>query len=232
MSKMSKSLALIMAIVMSVALLAGCGGSGNAGSGAAPAPAEVHYDSPVPEKFGVRIPAQASFAEKGIIVPDMDGSMKVASNIIGLAFLWNRVRVQGGAYGVGLNVSDRGVICHYSYRDPSPARSIGVYGEEADFITAFAESGEDLTKFVISAIGRTEPLNSPAEEGAAADMYMLDGKTFEDAKKLRTQMLSTDMEKLKALRPALNACADKGCVCVVGCDSALAEFGDMPIFDM
>ena len=31
MSKMSKSLALIMAIVMSVALLAGCGGSGNAG---------------------------------------------------------------------------------------------------------------------------------------------------------------------------------------------------------
>jgi Zn-dependent M16 (insulinase) family peptidase len=197
-----------------------------------PAPAEVHYDSPVPEKFGVRIPAQASFAEKGIIVPDMDGSMKVASNIIGLAFLWNRVRVQGGAYGVGLNASDRGVICHYSYRDPSPARSIGVYGEEADFITAFAESGEDLTKFVISAIGRTEPLNSPAEEGAAADMYMLDGKTFEDAKKLRTQMLSTDMEKLKALRPALNACAEKGCVCVVGCDSALAEFGDMPIFDM
>lgn len=39
MSKMSKTLALIMAVVMSVALLAGCGGSGNAGAGTASAPA-------------------------------------------------------------------------------------------------------------------------------------------------------------------------------------------------
>ena len=56
MSKMSKSLALIMAIVMSVALLAGCGGSGNAGGGAAPAPAEVPaegYTFPLAEKVEI-----------------------------------------------------------------------------------------------------------------------------------------------------------------------------------
>ena len=54
MSKISKTLALIMAIVMSVALLAGCGGSGNAGGGAAPAPAaevpEGGYTFPLAEK--------------------------------------------------------------------------------------------------------------------------------------------------------------------------------------
>ena len=54
MSKMSKTLALIMALVMSVALLAGCGGSGNAGGGAsASAPAEVPeggYTFPLAEK--------------------------------------------------------------------------------------------------------------------------------------------------------------------------------------
>ena len=56
MSKMSKSLALIMAIVMSVALLAGCGGSGNTGGGAAPAPAEVPaegYTFPLAEKVEI-----------------------------------------------------------------------------------------------------------------------------------------------------------------------------------
>ena len=56
MSKMSKSLALIMAIVMSVALLAGCGGSGNAGGGAASAPAEVPaegYTFPLAEKVEI-----------------------------------------------------------------------------------------------------------------------------------------------------------------------------------
>ena len=54
MSKMSKTLALIMAVVMSVALLAGCGGSGNAGAGTASAPAaevpEGGYTFPLAEK--------------------------------------------------------------------------------------------------------------------------------------------------------------------------------------
>ena len=53
MSKLHKSLALVMALVMTVALLAGCGSSGNAGGGAAPAPAEVPeegYTFPLAEK--------------------------------------------------------------------------------------------------------------------------------------------------------------------------------------
>ena len=197
-----------------------------------PAPAEAHYDSPVPEKFGVRIPAQASFAEKGVFVPEFDGSMKVAANILRLSFLWNRVRVQGGAYGVGVMINERGLMCHYTYRDPSPARSIGVFSEESDFVGAFCDGDEDLTKFVISAIGGTEPLRSPAEAGAAADMDCLDGFTPDMARKIRSEMLSVTPEKLCAIRPALEACAENGYVCVVGCDSALAEFGDMPVFDM
>ncbi|MCR5808948.1 MAG: insulinase family protein [Clostridiales bacterium] len=196
-----------------------------------PAPAEVHYDSPVPEKFGVRIPAQVSFAEKGILMAEPDGAMKVASTIIGLNFLWNKVRVQGGAYGVGLNVSNRGMLCHYTYRDPSPARSIGVFGEESDFLKAFCESGEDLTKFIISTIGSTEPLMSPAEMGAFADMNHLDGRTPETEKKLREEILSATKEKLLELGKVLDDCRDNGRICVVGCDSALAEFGDMPIMD-
>ena len=197
----------------------------------AKAPEEVHYDSPVPERFGVRIPAQANFAEKGIAVPGLDGSMRIAANIIGLGFLWNRVRVQGGAYGVGLRVDDNGSICHYTYRDPSPARSIGVFSEEAAFIREFCESGEDLTRFIISAVGATEPLRSPAEEGEKADIDALSGRTFEDARRRRAEMLSTDRAKLLAVCPALEDCAENGCVCVVGSDAGLAEFGDMPVFD-
>ena len=196
-----------------------------------PAPAEAIYDSPVPEKFGVRIPAQVSFAEKGFGMK-VTGGMKVAANIISLSHLWSRVRVQGGAYGSGLAADEHGAICHYSYRDPSPARSIGVYGEEADFITSFCEGDEALDKFIISAIGNSEPLRSPAEQGEAADMDYMEGRTIEDARRIRGEMLKTTEETLLSLRKDLKDCADKGCVCVVGCDSALKEFGDMPVFDV
>lgn len=195
------------------------------------APEEKHYDSPVPERFGVRIPAQANFAEKGIFVPGLDGSMRVASKIIGLNFLWNRVRVQGGAYGVGLAVNDNGTICHYTYRDPSPFRSIGVFSEESAFVREFVESGEDMTRFIISAIGASEPLRSPAEEGGKADMDFLCGRDHGFAVKQRADMLSADREKLLSLCAALDDCAEKGCVCVVGSEKGLAEFGDMPVFD-
>ena len=102
-----------------------------------PAPVETHYSSPVPACFGVRIPAQVSFAEKGVAVPEVRGEMKVAAKIIGLNHLWNRVRVQGGAYGVGLRIDEHGVLCHYTYRDPSPARSIGVFSEEYRYFYSY-----------------------------------------------------------------------------------------------
>lgn len=197
-----------------------------------PAPAETHYDSPLPMKMGVRIPAQVSFAEKGILIPELNGSMKVASNIISLSHLWNRIRVQGGAYGAGMRVSDRGVLCHYTYRDPSPARSLDVFGEEAGFINEFCSGSEDISKFIISSVGATEPLLSPAEQGAAADMDYLDGQTDEKRRKFRAEILSTDTEKLKAFAKELTNCAENGAICVVGCDSALKEIEGITVFDL
>lgn len=194
-----------------------------------PAPKKVHYDSVLPKKFGVRIPAQVSFAEKGVYVPNMDGRMKVVASIVGLSCLWNRVRVQGGAYGAGLVADQSGIICNYSYRDPSPARSIGVYDEESAFLKEFCEGREDLTKFIISTIGETEPLRSPAETGAAADMDYLCGRTYEEQKARRAEMLGTTRKNLLELCPALDDCAKNGAVCVVGCDSALAEFEGIEI---
>ncbi|MBO4879809.1 MAG: insulinase family protein [Clostridia bacterium] len=196
-----------------------------------PAPEKVHYESVLPKRLGVRIPAQVSFAEKGIYVPDLDGRMKVVSTIVGLSCLWNRVRVQGGAYGAGLVADQSGIICNYSYRDPSPARSIGVYDEEAEFIKEFCGGKEDLTKFIISTVGETEPLRSPGEICAAADMDHLCGRTYGKVKAFRKEMLGTTRESMLALVPVFTDCAENGVICVVGCDSALAEFDDLTVFD-
>ena len=196
-----------------------------------PAPEKVHYDSVLPKKLGVRIPAQVSFAEKGIHVPNIDGRMKVISTIVGLSCLWNRVRVQGGAYGAGLIADQSGIICNYSFRDPSPARSIGVYDEEAEFIKEFCGGKEDLTKFIISTIGETEPLRSPGEICAAADMDHLCGRTYEKMKAFRKEMLGTTRDSMLELSPVFTDCARNGAVCVVGCDSALAEFSDLTVFE-
>ncbi|MDE5671681.1 MAG: insulinase family protein, partial [Eubacterium sp.] len=101
-------------------------------------PKEAEYKTDLPKRMGIRIPAQIAFAVKGYHLLDadtkMNGSLRIASNIISLNYLWNIVRVQGGAYGAGFpGGRDGGMNC-YSYRDPSPARSLQVYNSLSDFI--------------------------------------------------------------------------------------------------
>lgn len=197
-----------------------------------PAPKSAHYESTLPARFGVRIPARASFAEKGVLFGGDMGVMNVAANVISLSHLWNRVRVQLGAYGCGLRVNPRGTICHYSFRDPSPDKSEKVYDEDSAFITAFCEGSESLEKFIISAIGNTEPLRAPAEAGAFADMECLSGDTYEKALNERASMLNTTREDLLKIRAALDDCAKNGAVCVIGSDASLAAIEGLVVEDL
>ncbi len=182
---------------------------------------EVAYTIDLPMKQGIRIPAQIGY---GVLASDIgcawNGSAQVAANILSLGYLWNVIRVQGGAYGCGLRIG-RAIAMAYSYRDPTPARSLTMYREAADFLRAFVQSGERIDKFVISTIAETEPLMSPRDEGARADGEWFAGKTAEDLRQQRAEILATDGKALLYWCDALEHMAKTGAVCVVAHDEAL-----------
>ncbi len=188
------------------------------------APAYAAYKTAIPMKRGIRIPAQIGY---GVLAAnpvregkEWDGSALVASNILSLGYLWNVIRVQGGAYGCGLRIG-RSAALAYSFRDPTPARSLTMYRGAADFLREFVASGERIDKFVISTISDTEPLMSPRDEGARADSQWFSGQTEQDLRKQRAQILSTDGGKLLDWCEALEHMAASGAVCVVAHDEAL-----------
>lgn len=199
-------------------------------------PKNAAYRTDLPVKMGIRIPAQTAFAVKGYHLSccgmNYAGSLRVAANILSLSYLWNAVRVQGGAYGAGLPALWDGSIFCYSYRDPSPSRSLIVYDSAADFLRRFSDSAEDLDKFIISAAASTEPLRMPAEQGFAADEQWFAGITNEDRKNTRRQILGTDRRSLSEWCYALEKMSEEGAVCVVGHDSALCECEDLIISDL
>ncbi len=179
------------------------------------------YTTNVPMKCGIKIPAQIGY---GVLASDMnrewDESGRVAANILSLSYLWNVIRVQGGAYGCGLRLGANAAAA-YSYRDPTPARSLQMYRGAADFLREFVASGERIDKFVISTISDTEPLMSPRDEGAVADGRWFSGKTEEDLRRERAQILATDGEKLLSWCPVLEHMAANGAVAVVAHEEAL-----------
>ena len=68
------------------------------------------------------------FAGKGanlkIYGTQYHGTIQVAARILTYGYLWNTIRVKGGAYGTGLSISENGDVTFTSFRDPSVANSL------------------------------------------------------------------------------------------------------------
>ena len=199
-------------------------------------PESREYKINLPERMGIRIPAPIGFAVKGyhlsLCSNKISGSLKVAANIISLNYLWNVIRVQGGAYGSGLPIGREGAFVCYSYRDPSPSRSLEMYDNISEFINDFYNSDEDIDKFIISAIAATDPLMTPASKGTRADEFWFTGITEEDNINIRRQMLATTRDSIKEWGKVFDEMAEKGCVCVVGNDEALNKCEGLTVCDI
>lgn len=187
---------------------------------------DAAYSAQLPDKQGIRIPAQVGYVSQACRSPRaVHGSLPVAAQLLSLDYLWNVIRVQGGAYGAGLLTDRDGVISTYSYRDPSPDRSLQAYAGLAAALRKFCEGGEPLDKYIISAVSKTEPLLSPRDYGQTADRNWFCGITLKDETKLRREMLHTDPPALLSWAGVLEQMAAEGAVCVLGPDGMIRACG-------
>ena len=178
---------------------------------------------------GIAIPAQVAFATRVGSLYDVGeepvGSLDVVRKLVGLEFLWSRIRVRGGAYGAGMSAALNGNVTFYSYRDPSPASSLECYGEVAEFIRDFVNGGGDVTKYVIGAAGDADPIATPRMRGSTSTLRYLRGRDYDDVVRTRRQLLSTDYAELLRLADVLEGVTRTAAVCVVGGMEKLEPLG-------
>lgn len=199
-------------------------------------PETATYASALPERMGYQIPAQIGFAVQGWRLPKaqfgFDAGWRVAAKLISLSYLWNVVRVQGGAYGTGISLQRDETLFTYSYRDPSPARSLAVNGGISDFIRAFCESDEPLDKYIISTLSDEDPLRSPREQGIVADGFWLAGRTKDEIIADRKQMLALTRQTLLDSCGIWDAFAENGAVCVCASENLLADCENLEVAEI
>ncbi|MCM1054763.1 MAG: insulinase family protein [Bacteroides sp.] len=200
-------------------------------------PERAAYKTSLPPKMGIKVPSQVAYAVRGHHLSAMGekltGELKVLETILSYNYLWNMIRVQGGAYGAGMRAMKlTGRLFCYSYRDPSPARSLDIYNTLSDYVREFCGSDEDLDKLIIAEIGSTEPLRTPEEQGIAADDNYFSGISDEEQIRIRKEMLSADKSKLLKQCSVLDKLASGGAVCVVGHEGALKECEGLEVFEL
>ena len=174
---------------------------------------------------GFSIPAEVAYAGVASRLPkgtEYHGSQIVGARILTLDHLWNEIRVLGGAYGMGLVVRPDGDVQYMTYRDPNPARSLEKIAESGAALKKFCDGDADFDKYVVSAIGKTEPYLSPRLEAQRASELYLSGRTPDDVARVRAEILSTKKDDLVRFAEMLTALSKGATTCVVGGKKPLA----------
>lgn len=176
-------------------------------------------DFPVQE--ALVLPAQVNYVGKGVNLFDTgyvwNGSASVILKYLRTGYLWEKVRVRGGAYGClcGLDRMS-GAFFMVSYRDPNVLPTLEVYDAAARHLSELELSRQELDAAIVGAVGELDAYLLPDAKGSAAFARILTGDTAELRQQLRDEILSTTAEQFREFGRALEAFTGQGRVCALG----------------
>ena len=124
-----------------------------------------------------------------------------------------------------MQVDRMGNLFTYSFRDPTPGKTLTADAEAAAFLKRFVEQDGNMDSYIISSLNELNPLIGPREKGMLADMRYLSGYTREMSEKTRREILYATPEEVAACCETLEDFVKKGSVCVVGYPEALENCG-------
>ncbi|MFT8310098.1 MAG: insulinase family protein [Sporolactobacillus sp.] len=197
------------------------------------APGRSSNQLPAPEakNEGLMTSSKVQYAAKGANFKslgfDYTGKLQVLKKILSLDYLWNQVRVMGGAYGCGLALESAGNMIFWSYRDPNLKETLAIYDEAAKFAEAFDADDFEMTKYIIGTLSDLDTPLTPRGKGSMADAQYFKNITQADVQETRDNVLDTKLSDIQAFGKLLKKVTDQGLVCVLGNEGKIQENKDL-----
>ena len=152
-----------------------------------------------------------------------NGSMKVLKTISNYDYLWNNVRVKGGAYGVSSVFQRNGIMFLTSYRDPNLTETILAYDNLADFVKDYQGDQDEVIKYIIGTMSDVDSPLSPSMKGEEATQRYISGLSDEDIALERREILSTTAKNIRGFAPLIKDCMAENYLCVLGNEEKIRE---------
>jgi Zn-dependent M16 (insulinase) family peptidase len=193
-------------------------------------PAAAWSPGPALKAEGLTVPSMVNYVGRILDLPAtgwaFHGAALALTNLARTGHLWEKVRVQGGAYGAFCSY-DRftGAMSFASYRDPNLARTLEAFAGTADFLRSAAVSAEEIEKGIIGAVGDLDAHLLPDAKGFASLIRRLAGDTPENRQRLRDELLSASPAHAKALADAMSAALPTARMAVLGSRKAIEDSG-------
>eukprot|EP00466_Bigelowiella_natans_P016747 jgi/Bigna1/54816/estExt_Genewise1Plus.C_440058 len=184
------------------------------------------------ENEGFPVPTQVNYVGFGGQLfksgEEMSGSAQVISKFLSTGFLWDQVRVIGGAYGGFCGIDPvSGLFRFLSYRDPNLQGTVDNYKAAADFLANIELTQEELEKAVIGTIGDIDSPTSPDQKGFTSLTRWLVGREHADLQRRRDQILGTTVNDFKEFGKRLQQLNTEAKAVVIGSGQAFEEAKDI-----
>jgi Zn-dependent M16 (insulinase) family peptidase len=196
---------------------------------AAPAPAPRAIPV-LPRREGLCLPAQVNYVAAGgnarVLGQEPGAAASVVAKFLRAGYLWERVRVQGGAYGASCAYSRlSGNLVFASYRDPGLARTLEAYAGVAPHLAGLALDPSELEKSVVGSIGDMDHYMLPDAKGFTALARELTGEDEAYRQAAREAVLGASENDFRAFGEAVAAVLENGSVVAAGGREALEKSG-------
>ena len=154
---------------------------------------------------------------------DYTGALQILKVILSYDYLWQNVRVKGGAYGCMSNFSRLGEGYFMSYRDPNLEKTNAIYEGVVEYLKNFSVSERDMTKYIIGTISNIDQPMTPVAKGDRSMNLYMNHVSEEMIEKERAEVLDATEGDIRALAEIVEAVLKENYFCVIGNEEKIEE---------
>lgn len=144
------------------------------------------------------------------------GALQILKVIMGYEYLWQNIRVKGGAYGCMSSFNRLGEGYFVSYRDPHLKNTLDIYRGVVDYLRNFSVSDRDMTKFIIGTISNMDQPMTPSTKGDRSMNLYMNHVTEEMIRTERQQVLHATQQDIRNLADIVEKVIAADQICTIG----------------
>lgn len=154
---------------------------------------------------------------------DVTGAWAVAANALSYDYLWNEIRVKGGAYGCGFRAAGERQAAFYTYRDPAIDPSIERVARAGEWLGSFEPDEAAFEGFIVSCVSGMDAPVKPYALTKRRNTTYLAGLDPHAREERRAQMLAATPGELRSLGANVTRIAAESPTCVFGGRDVIAK---------
>ncbi len=183
-----------------------------------------------PGNEAMYIPAMVNYVGRAVDLESagyrFDGAAMAAARFLRASWLWDKIRVQGGAYGAfGSYDHFCNVMAFSSYRDPNILETLQAFQESGRYLAREELDPDEVEKAVIGAIGEMDSYQLPDAKGLSSMVRYLTRITDEYRQSIRDQVLDAWAEDFRDFGMSLDKALKQGqgVICILGAQEQIEQ---------